>query len=656
VAAGGLVIRGDATRLPLAAACVDAVVTDPPAGISFMGREWDSSRGGRDAWIAWLTQAMREALRVAKPGAHALVWALPRTSHWTATAVEDAGWEIRDMITHLFGQGFPKSLDVGKAIDRAAGAEREVVGTRADFAAKANRERVGVSWADRTLADGSFSHPETVGQVTAPATPEAARWHGWGTSLKPASEHWILARKPLAGTVAANVLAYGTGALNVEACRIGYESGGSLASNPSLRDRIAGGNGGHIFPQPERRYIEPHPAGRWPPNVALSHAPGCQPTGTRKVRTKDKASTRGRGGRVYAGGEGFANSLAETGQGVGYADADGTETVTAWACEEGCPVALLDRQSGELTSGALDRSRITAPNRTYGAAPRTLTGTYAPDQGGASRFFATFAHTDHDSSTIEACQPPGNAPITGASTSAGKSTASSDDSSPTAGLGNRLTAPSLPGMTSTTETTTRSTTTSPTSNASPSLSTSDATAVPGKTTASSTASNTDDASAATPTGPSASSISAEWAPTRATAETASGTTSKSGEQPIATTPTLTCASGAASAQPGSRFFYTAKAAPDERVEVDGISHPTQKPLDLVRWLVRLVTPPGGIVLDPFAGSFTTAEACMLEGVRWVALDKDPVYVRMAAKRTDPYRPRQHRRAPDHPTLFDTERG
>lgn len=97
---------------------VDSVVTDPPAGISFMGKEWDGNKGGRDAWISWLAVVMKECLRVVKPGGHALVWGLPRTSHWTATAIEDAGWEIRDCVTHLFGTGFPKSLDVSKALDQ----------------------------------------------------------------------------------------------------------------------------------------------------------------------------------------------------------------------------------------------------------------------------------------------------------------------------------------------------------------------------------------------------------------------------------------------------------------------------------------------------------------------------------------------------------
>jgi len=90
-------------------ASVDAVVCDPPAGISFMGRDWDHHRGGLGGWTAWMADVMSETLRVCKPGAHAFVWALPRTSHWTGLALERAGWEVRDVVTHLFGSGFPKS-------------------------------------------------------------------------------------------------------------------------------------------------------------------------------------------------------------------------------------------------------------------------------------------------------------------------------------------------------------------------------------------------------------------------------------------------------------------------------------------------------------------------------------------------------------------
>src|SRR5690242_19577588 len=108
---------------------VDAIVTDPPAGISFMGKRWDSDHGGRQQWIQAFAAIYRECLRVLKPGGHALVWALPRTSHWTATALEDAGFEIRDRVSHFFGSGFPKSLDVSKSLDKQAGAKRDVIAT-----------------------------------------------------------------------------------------------------------------------------------------------------------------------------------------------------------------------------------------------------------------------------------------------------------------------------------------------------------------------------------------------------------------------------------------------------------------------------------------------------------------------------------------------
>jgi DNA methylase len=102
----------------LASESADALVTDPPAGISLLGKNWDGDRGGRNFWIAWLRGIMEEALRVLKPGAHGLVWALPRTAHWTTTALEDAGFEVRDVVVHCFGTGMPKSLDVSKAIDK----------------------------------------------------------------------------------------------------------------------------------------------------------------------------------------------------------------------------------------------------------------------------------------------------------------------------------------------------------------------------------------------------------------------------------------------------------------------------------------------------------------------------------------------------------
>lgn len=206
-----MLIRGDARWLCLRENSVDSMVTDPPAGIGFMGKAWDGDRGGRDDWVGSMANTFRECLRVLKPGAHALVWALPRTSHWTATALEDAGFEIRDIITHHFGSGFPKSLDVGKAIDRAAGVEREVIGMRPRFPDGTRGARPRPEKFTNRYARGMADLGGLV-EVTAPATDAAKQWQGWGTALKPASEHWILARAPLAeSTIASNVLKFGTG-------------------------------------------------------------------------------------------------------------------------------------------------------------------------------------------------------------------------------------------------------------------------------------------------------------------------------------------------------------------------------------------------------------------------------------------------------------
>jgi len=217
---------GDSAQVvpAFAADSFSALVTDPPAGISFMGREWDSDRGGRRQWTAWLQGILEECLRVMKSGAYGFVWALPRTSHWTGTAIEDAGFEVRDRIIHCFGSGFPKSLDVSKAIDKAKGAERQVVGSKLDRPGYSLHEGKG----NGCYGGGNGLHaPGTdarlrAAQITAPATPEAARWAGWGTALKPAFEDWWLIRKPLSErTVAANVQRWGVGALNVDGCKIG---------------------------------------------------------------------------------------------------------------------------------------------------------------------------------------------------------------------------------------------------------------------------------------------------------------------------------------------------------------------------------------------------------------------------------------------------
>ena len=335
---------------------VDSIVTDPPYGLGFMGKAWDDLPPG----LPWA----QECLRVLKPGGHLLAFGGTRTWHRLACAVEDAGFEMRDSIAWIHAQGFPKSLDVSKAIDKAAGAQREIL-----------RE------CTYALTDGggysgnlNTSKPRSESaEISAPATPDAARWQGWGTSLKPAFEPVVVGRKPLVGTVAANVLAYSTGALNIDGCRVDVGEGDALrtatyvGSNPGSAGHTMGdgwaGQGTNV-PMWSGK-------GRWPANVVL----------------------------------------------------------------DGSQADALDAQSG----------------------------------GDPSRFFPT-------------------------------------------------------------------------------------------------------------------------------------------------------------------FHYQAKAPTSERPKVDGVAHPTVKPLSFMRWLVRLVTPPGGTVLEPFAGSGTTVEACVLEGFKCIAIEREATYLPLIAAR------------------------
>jgi len=416
---GVTLYHGDALAVlgELPDASVEAVITDPPAGISFMGRAWDHHRGGREQWSGWLAEVMAECLRVAKPGAHAVVWALPRTSHWTACGLEDAGWEIRDRITHLFASGFPKSLAVDKAIDKAAGAEREVVGRKGGRNAYLRTDIRGGNYIGGS--DGTYDGAD----ITAPATDEARRWSGFGTALKPAAEDWWLCRKPFPGSVASNVLAYGTGALNIDGCRVAGETRTYRARGmKSLVDQHATHDRPYVAGLPNRDEPLVEATGRWPSNVVLSH-----------TATPDE------------------------------------EDLCVDGCVPGCPVLELDRQSGVLTSGMLaphhDAKPSTNGSMRGGNYAGRIKGTFGGDSGGASRFFPVFR-------------------------------------------------------------------------------------------------------------------------------------------------------------------YEPKAPTHERPRVkrsDGTTeaHATVKPLDLMRWLVRLITPPGGIVLDPFLGSGTTAEACVIEGFRCIGVEREP---------------------------------
>ncbi len=251
-------IHGDCVEAmrQMPADSVDAIVTDPPYGLGFMGKKWDALPPG----LPWA----EECLRVLKPGGHIVAFGGQRTIHRLTCALEDAGFAIRDLVGWQFWSGFPKSLNVSKAIDAAAGAEREDTGIVTSITGA--RLSPGVE-----KFGGGDGIPANVNTATAPATDDAKRWNGWGTALKPCIEPATLARKPLSeGTVAANVLRWGTGALNIDGCRYAYGDeawpGPQSEEWASHRGVDGGGGtggfsgGGYVAP-------ESRSDGRWPANV-----------------------------------------------------------------------------------------------------------------------------------------------------------------------------------------------------------------------------------------------------------------------------------------------------------------------------------------------------------------------------------------------------
>lgn len=228
---------------------IDAIVTDPPYGLSFMGKDWDHGVPGEAFWS--------EALRVAKPGAHLLAFGGTRTYHRLACAIEDAGWEMRDCLSWLYGSGFPKSLNVQQAMNKAArgfpqgGADPESPNHGKFKGGCTDQSPDGRGFG---AGAGAFMREQGDGRGG-----DEGPWHGWGTALKPAWEPILMARKPLIGTVAANVTQFGTGGLNVGGCRIV----GPLPHHNYGRTSGAGFVGKSDVP------FNTPSSGRWPANVCL---------------------------------------------------------------------------------------------------------------------------------------------------------------------------------------------------------------------------------------------------------------------------------------------------------------------------------------------------------------------------------------------------
>ena len=208
-------VKGDvlSTLAPMGDNSFDGLFMDSPYGLTFMEKKWDEELPS--------VEVCQELLRVAKPGSHLLAFGSPKTYHRLACHLEDAGWQVRDCLMWLYAEGFPKSLDMSKAIDKKLGAKREVVGTK--------RNPNGGVWANH---QHRVQSPETTVEITAPATPEAASWEGYATGLKPGWEPILVAMKPCKGSFVSNALAWGCGGLNIDACRIGTK-GGAARSHPA---------------------------------------------------------------------------------------------------------------------------------------------------------------------------------------------------------------------------------------------------------------------------------------------------------------------------------------------------------------------------------------------------------------------------------------
>jgi site-specific DNA-methyltransferase (adenine-specific) len=312
---------------------VDSVVTDPPYELGFMGKGWDASG------IAYNVAVWEQCFRVLKPGGHLLAFGGTRTYHRIAVAIEDAGFEVRDSIHWTYGSGFPKSMNISKAIDKQAGAKREIIGYSKGVVVEDNQGYGGIARGGVGVGQKSADIP-----VTAPSTPDAQKWDGWGTALKPSHEPVIVARKPVIGTVANNVLTYGTGALNIDGSRVGSE-GGTMDVPTGL-----GLKSGHVYNPTLGHSTETklEGLGRWPANTILTHSPDC-------LSTND-----------------------------------------VWHCVEGCPV-LNFPQTASTGNGTTTGFRKGGNNEhSVGLAGKKQAADGYADGGSAARYFTQTAYDEID--------------------------------------------------------------------------------------------------------------------------------------------------------------------------------------------------------------------------------------------------------------------
>jgi SAM-dependent methyltransferase len=636
-------------------ASIDAIVTDPPYELGFMGKGWDA------AGIAYDVAMWAECLRVLKPGGHLLAFGGSRTWHRLVVAIEDAGFEVRDSITWLYASGFPKSLDVSKAIDKAAGAAREVVGKRWEVNRKPGVKAAGIL--------GEYGPDD--GLLTAPATPAAQQWQGWGTALKPAHEPICVARKPLAGTVAATVLAHGTGALNIDATRVPSESGRPLhVSNRTAGNQVYGeGLQGPLA------VAGGTDLGRWPSNVVLTHVGTALYTlrhdAPEAIRAYYSADEAVRTVRVADRGDAFGSSEAPVlregvrepvaaGSSDGAASGDDLRDLldvvrgAARMGEEWTPEVLLGRVPLEGAEAGPDGPPTHSGGPSEDGQQPAHTGTVVAVEGRPVRDQGIHVRPDRPAPGGDA--QPGAADDEGAVHRGAPGRGRSDGRQAAAGerrgapherreVGQSAGEPDRSGSSGPLDGAPRVREALP-GDAGRGGATEDGErrlAVPPDLIPAGWLRYFDGVVEAPDCGPDdAPGECVEGCPV-VELDAQSGITKAGTPRPErgkggiwADGDGVPCGPQYGDSGGASRFFptfrYQAKAPTRERPKVDGAAHPTVKPLALMRWLVRLVTPPGGTVLDPFLGSGTTAEAAALEGFDVIGCELTADYLPLIAAR------------------------
>ena len=341
---------------------VDSIVTDPPYGLSFMGKKWDYDVPDKKIW--------KQCLRVLKDGGHLLAFGGTRTYHRLVVEIEDAGFIVKDQIQWLYGSGFPKSMNISKAIDKAAGVEQEVVGVGRSGAPESHSVSYNMSKGGSSKMGGEYD-------ITKPTTPEAEQWNGWGTQLKPANEPICLAQKPISGkTIADNVLEHGTGGINIDECRIPTDENIELGRNN--RKECSSNSYGTGLMGIDRTNLN---QGRFPANVIFECI--CDETVETEIKSSghwSKTKVTGFGDRIGDGSSSY--------EGVG--DKEGTKAISH--TNPDCPCRMLDKQAPNV-GNMMNATRKKTTTGGTGNAWTTSSKNKGDSNGifdglgGASRFF-----------------------------------------------------------------------------------------------------------------------------------------------------------------------------------------------------------------------------------------------------------------------------